>query len=706
MQYRTKIKANPKHKLNTLKSNKPKNNSKRWKMEIEEAIEKFKEFFQLYYESTILNNVKEDKKFLIADFIKLSQYDIELSEYLLEEPTQALEAANAAIMHFNVEEDLEGFNVRFRNLAESRSLSIRDIRSVHLSKLFCFEGLVRQKSDVRPKATSAKFRCKNCGQILVVLQNDNKFKKPARCGCGNKTHFDLIGKNMIDVQRIVLEEMPEKLHGADQPKRIGVILSQDLVSPITERKTNPGSKVKVSGIIRETPITLRTGGTSTKFDLFVEANFIEPLQEEFSELAINKEEEERIQNLGKDKQILKKLIDSMAPSIYGYDQIKEALLLQMFSGVEKVRADGARTRGDIHILLVGDPGAGKSQLLKRASLVAPKARYVSGKGASGAGLTATVVKDEFLRGWALEAGALVLTNNGLCVIDELDKMSTDDRSAMHEALEQQTISISKANVQATLLAKTTVLAAANPKFGRFDPYDSIAKQINLPPALINRFDLIFTIKDLPNKDKDTALAEHVLSSHQDPDKYKAEIDTDFLRKYIAYAKRKLKPTLTANAIKEFKEYYVNLRNKDAEEQNGIKAIPISPRQLEALVRLGEASARARLSEKVTKKDAKVAIDIINFCLRDVGVDPTTGKLDIDRIATGVTASERSKVSTVKSAIAMIEEKLGKNTPISKQDIIKVCEEYNISSDDAEEILEKLKRSGDIFEPKYGFIQRL
>jgi replicative DNA helicase Mcm len=251
-----------------------------------------------------------------------------------------------------------------------------------------------------------------------------------------------------------------------------------------------------------------------------------------------------------------------------------------------------------------------------------------------------------------------------------------------------------------------VLAAANPKFGRFDPYDSIAKQINLPPALINRFDLIFTIKDLPDKDKDTALAEHVLSSHQDPDKYKAEIDTDFLRKYIAYAKRKLKPTLTANAIKEFKEYYVNLRNKDAEEQNGIKAIPISPRQLEALVRLGEASARARLSEKVTKKDAKVAIDIINFCLRDVGVDPTTGKLDIDRIATGVTASERSKVSTVKSAIAMIEEKLGKNTPISKQDIIEVCEEYNISSDDAEEILEKLKRSGDIFEPKYGFIQRL
>jgi len=675
-------------------------------MEIEEAIEKFQDFFKLYYEDEILENAKNDKNFVILDFIKLSQYDIELAEYLLEEPTQALEAASAAILNLNIGENIDNSNVRFKNLPESRSLQIRDIRSIHLSKFYSFEGLVRQKSDVRPRATSAKFRCKNCGQIHVVLQNDNKFKTPVRCACGNKTQFELISKNMIDVQRIVLEEMPERLDGADQPKRIGVILSEDLVSPITERKANPGSKVKVAGIIKETPITLRTGGTSTKFDLYVEANYLEPLQEEFSELNITKEEEEKIIELSKDKKLMKKLVDAMAPSIYGYEKIKEALLLQMFSGVEKVRPDGSRTRGDIHILLVGDPGAGKSQILKRASIVAPKARYVSGKGATGAGLTATVVKDEFLRGWALEAGALVLANNGMCIIDELDKMSSEDRSAMHEALEQQTISISKANVQATLLAKTTVLAAANPKFGRFDPYDSIAKQINMPPALVNRFDLIFTIKDLPNKEKDTELAEHVLALHQNPEKNQPEIDTEFLRKYIAYAKRNYKPQLTDEAIEEFKEYYVNLRNSNNDNENGIKAIPISARQLEALVRLGEASAKSRLSKKVTKKDARIAIDIVDYCLRDVGVDPTTGKIDIDRITTGVTASERSKVSSVKAAISMLEEKIGKNIPIPKDDIIKICEENNISSDEAEEILEKLKRSGDIFEPKYGFIQKI
>ena len=203
-----------------------------------------------------------------------------------------------------------------------------------------------------------------------------------------------------------------------------------------------------------------------------------------------------------------------------------------------MRDDGVSTRGDIHILLIGDPGSGKSQLLKRATIVAPKSRYVSGKGVTGAGLTASVVRDEFLHGWSLEAGALVLANRGVVMIDEMDKMNKDDRDAMHEALEQQTVSISKANIQATLRCETTVLAAANPKFGRFDPYGIIADQIDLPPTLINRFDLIFPIKDMPDKDKDERMAKFILTLHQTgkatESKQMDQIPTDLLRKYLVY----------------------------------------------------------------------------------------------------------------------------------------------------------------------------
>ncbi len=671
------------------------------KIDATEQIKRFHDFIESHYYTKIVENLRKDNKFVVVDFAELSKSDLDLANQTLDNPEDTIKAAELAVEQFDLE-GIKGFKVRFRNLPASQKIMIKDVRSKHINKFMNIDGIVRQKSDVRPQVTSAKFECPVCGNIINVLQLNGSFKEPSRCGCGRKGKFILISKELVDAQGIVLEEVPESLEGG-QPKRINVFLKDDLVSPLSERKTNPGSKISIVGIIKEIPIVLRTGSKSTRFDLMIEANCIEAVEETFYEVEISEGEEQKIIELSQNPSLFQKLVDSVAPSIYGYEKVKEALLLQLVGGVRKIRTDKVESRGDMHILLVGDPGSGKSAMLKRVKVIAPKGRYVAGRGISGAGLTASVVRDEFLKGWSLEAGALVLASNGICCIDEMDKMIPEDRVAMHEALEQQTVSISKANIQATLLARTTVLAAANPKFGRFDPYGIIAEQIDLPPTLINRFDLIFTIKDLPDEAKDGKLASHILKLHQTPDLHEPEVSTDFLRKYIAYSRQKVTPKITDSALNEIKEFYLRMRASGGTEEC-IKAIPISARQLEALVRLTEASARLRLSEKATTEDAKRAIDLVEYCLMQVGLDKETGKIDIDRIATGISASQRSHIIIIKEIISDLEGKVGKTIPID--DIIEESKNKGISEEKVEEVLERLKRVGEVFEPRRGFLSKI
>ncbi|MBW2991017.1 minichromosome maintenance protein MCM [Candidatus Woesearchaeota archaeon] len=671
-------------------------------MDVSEQINLFYKFIEAEYYKDLVRQTSRGDKFLKIDFNALSKFNPELAELLLEKPDEIVKAAELAVDSFDIEGDTKNFKIRFFNLPDSQKSQIRNIRSSDIGKLIEIEGLVRQKSDVRPQVTSARFECPSCGNIINVLQLDTKFKEPSRCSCGRRGKFRLISKELVDAQKIVLEEAPEDLEGGEQPKRLSVFLKSDLVSPMSDKKTNPGSKIVVSGVIKEIPIEIG-GVRTTRFDLFSDANNIEPIQEDFYEIDISEEEEAQILELAKDKKVFEKLRDSLAPSIYGYERVKEALLLQMLGGVLKKRDRGDVTRGDIHILLVGDPGSGKSQLLKRISVVAPKSRYVSGKGATGAGLTATVVKDEFLRGWALEAGALVLTNKGLCCIDELDKMTQEDQSAMHEGLEQQTITISKANIQATLRAETTVLAAANPKFGRFDPYDLIAKQIELPTTLLNRFDLIFPMRDLPDKSKDEKLAGFILRLHQSADRKETEVDSELIKKYVSYARRKMFPRITDAARKEIQDFFVNMRNI-GEREEAIRTIAISPRQLEALIRLSEASAKIELRDKVLKKDAKRAIELVHHCLSQIGLDPETGRIDIDRLATGISAAERSDIVVVREIINELEKVLGKTIPV--EDIEREADLKGVEKDRVDEIIEKLKRTGDVFSPRHGVISKI
>nr|QBM01329.1 minichromosome maintenance protein MCM [uncultured archaeon] len=667
-------------------------------MKTEDLLTEAKQFFE-YYKKDIGKSIKKGTKSIEISFQEIASFSHELSDHILLSPEDLLQVLELALDEMGIATNAR---VRLTELPSTQKVMVRNIRAKHLNQLITVEGIIRQASDVRPQVINAKFECPSCGTIISVLQIDKKFTEPSRCSCGRRGNFRLVSKDMVDAQRIVIEESPESLFGGEQPRRMAIFLKEDLVDPKMEERTTPGSRILVNGVLKEVPVPLQTGSISTKFDLAIEANNLIPLEETFEELAVDEEEEREIKELAADPRIFEKLAGAIAPSVYGYDEIKHALVLQLFGGVKKTRSDGTSARGDIHILLVGDPGVAKSVILKFISSIAPKGRYVAGRAATGAGLTATVVRDEFLKGWALEAGAMVLSNRGVVCIDELEKMAPEDRTAMHEAMEQQTVTISKANVQAMLRAETSVLGAANPQFGRFDPYKPIAQQIDLPPTLINRFDVMFIMRDLPERVKDEAIASHVLQEHK-REATRQYIEPELFRKYIAYAKQHVKPELTDKAVEEIKKFYVELRNAPTTSDQVIRPVPITARQLDALIRLSEANARARLSSKVKEEDAKKAIELLKYYLMHVGFDYETKQIDIDRIATGVPASKRSKIVVVREAVTRLESRIGQLIPIEE---LKKELEDKIDSDSVDEAVDELNRVGDVFIPRKGFIQRV
>ena len=339
-------------------------------------------------------------------------------------------------------------------------------------------------------------------------------------------------------------------------------------------------------------------------------------------------------------------------------------------------------------------------MLKYVSKLAPRSIYTSGKGTTGAGLTAAAVRDE-LGGWSLEAGALVLGDQGNVCVDELDKMRSEDRSALHEALEQQTVSIAKAGIMATLNSRCSVLAAANPKFGRFDRYKVLAEQIDLPSPILSRFDLIFVVEDKPSREGDTKLAEHILKIHQS-NTVDYAIEPELLRKYIAYARKNINPTLTNDAITVLKEFYVNTRNGNAEEQ---APVPITARQLEAIIRLAEASAKIKLKDTVDREDAQRAVELQLACLKEVGVDPETGEFDVEVIEGRTPKSERDKMQRITEEVAMLEEEFAGTAPLNVL-ISNMIDKYDISEDKVENIVRNLKQKGILYEPSAGYLKRI
>ncbi len=654
------------------------------------SVAKFEDFFSSdKYKDKIFEALEKypDERSIVVDYTDLEMFYADLADLLIEKPEEVIKAAQKAIRNIDPLKKNADLNIRFEKIRNN--IQLKDLRSKYIGKFVAVDGIVRKTDEIRPRIINATFECRSCMRLHEVKQQTSLINEPAICQeCGGRS-FRLLQEEseFMDIQYTKMQEPLENLSGGEQPRQISIILEDDLVDSLV-----PGDVVRITGSYK----TVRDEKTK-RFITYIYGNYIEPLEQEFEELNITPEDEKEIRQLAKDPEIYNKIINSTAPSIQGYREVKEAIALQLFGGSAKELEDKTRIRGDIHILIVGDPGIGKSQMLKFVSKLAPRGIYTSGKGTSGVGLTAAAVRDEF-GGWSLEAGALVLGDRGNVCVDELDKMRAEDRSAIHEALEQQTISIAKAGIMATLNSRCSVLAAANPKYGRFDQYKSIAEQIELPSTILSRFDLTFVVEDKPNIENDKKLASHILKIHKDHSIH-FEIEAELLRKYIAYARRDIHPKLTDEAISVLQEFYVGMRKGGAEDEDS--PVPITARQLEALVRLSEAHARIRLSELVTYDDATRAINLQQKCLKQVGLDPETGKIDIDKVEGRTPKSDREKMRLIPQVIKELQDEYGDQAPKSII-LTELKERLNMDEEKAESMLDQLRRAGVIYAPKQGY----
>jgi len=548
-----------------------------------------------------------------------------------------------------------------------KAKKLRDVRAQDVGTLVKISGMVTRCTDVKPQITVCVFTCDTCGAEMYKTVKGDKFMPVSQCASQRckennttgKVHMQSRGSRFVKFQEVRVQELPDQVPVGHIPRCMTVRCSGEKT-----RQCVPGDVISISGIFlvhrKVTWGAARKGNMTT----FIQATDIDKekkgYDEEAESLAVRRQVEEVAQGVSPYDQLAR----SINPAIYGHEDVKKALLLQLVGGVTRALSDGMKIRGDINVCLMGDPGVAKSQLLKYIANVAPRGVYTTGKGSSGVGLTAAVVKDTLSGEMTLEGGALVMADRGICCIDEFDKMDDNDRTAIHEVMEQQTISIAKAGITTTLNARAAVLAAANPLYGRYNKKRSVSDNIDLPNSLLSRFDLLFLILDKADLDTDRALSMHILHVHKylkDPDPTFEPLAPQVVKQYIAFA-RKFEPVVPPALTGYIVEQYVELRAKDSMGQQGRGGkndqTAMTPRQLLSILRLSQALARIRLAESISEEDVDEAIRLTNMSKASLEDDAPSGAHEdpvstIFRVLSDYVQQHGSRDMSYKQAEAMV-----------------------------------------------------
>ena len=673
--------------------------------DLEEFLRAFKDRSGNYkYFDRINNMMAANSTSLLVDYIDFDTFKPDLAKKITDDPDEMLEAFNKAVfsilyeIHPDYAEEISNnIKVRIGNYTVQKGL--REINAEAINKLIAVSGMVVRTSEVKPLAKKIGYRCLNCGEINEAQLKSLVLKKPLKCKqCSEKElEMDPDTSIFIDFQMVRLQELPEDLPAGHLPHYLEVTVIGDLVD-----QCRPGDRILLTGIVRIEQEQLSQHVKTILFKLRMEGNNIEYLggragdkdNRTMERIEISNEDEKRIFALANKSNSYDILISSYAPHIYGHEVIKEVILLLIVGSVTKILDDGSARRGDINVLLVGDPGTAKSEMLKFAAKIAPRGLYTSGRGTTAAGLTAAVIRDKSGI-MMLEAGAVVLGDQGLVCIDEFDKIKPEDRSALHEVMEQQTCSVAKGGIVATLNARTSILAAANPLYGKYDPFKNITENVNLPIPLLTRFDIVYVIRDTPEREKDNLIASHILEIHRDTERNsQSVIDTDIFSKYLAYSKN-MEPKLTVEAIDKIRNYYMKMRNVESEGM-----ITVTPRQLEGLVRLATARSKLLLKDYVDSEDAERAIYLIQTMLETAGVDVNTGKVDLG-VLHGKPQSEISKLKLFMEIFNALSGQ-DKNDVEEKSFIQELAQTGRFSEDDAKNFINKAMQNGQIYERKSGY----